>query len=96
MGRNGNNPIYPLLSTWITTWTEPEDKWDYFHRLFSFYFNLFFFDMKLLSREAPRLLVIQIQIQAVCKYSSVKNIRFPKDNKGAPLNRSQRQKKNQK
>ena len=21
---NGNNPIYPFLSTWITTWTEPE------------------------------------------------------------------------
>jgi hypothetical protein len=21
---NGNNPIYPLLSTWIPTWTEPE------------------------------------------------------------------------
>ena len=20
----GNNPIYPLLSTWISTWTEPE------------------------------------------------------------------------
>ena len=19
-----NNPIYPLLSTWISTWTEPE------------------------------------------------------------------------
>jgi hypothetical protein len=19
----GNNPIYPLLSTWISTWTEP-------------------------------------------------------------------------
>ena len=24
MDGNGNNPIYPLLSTWISTWTEPE------------------------------------------------------------------------
>ena len=23
MDRNGNNPIYPLLSTWISTWREP-------------------------------------------------------------------------
>ena len=23
MDRNGNNPIYPLLSTWISTWMEP-------------------------------------------------------------------------
>jgi hypothetical protein len=24
VSENGNNPIYPLLSTWITTWMEPE------------------------------------------------------------------------
>ena len=24
VGGFGNNPIYPLLSTWISTWTEPE------------------------------------------------------------------------
>ena len=24
MSGNGNGPIYPLLSTWISTWTEPE------------------------------------------------------------------------
>jgi hypothetical protein len=24
VSRIGNNPIYPLLSPWISTWTEPE------------------------------------------------------------------------
>ena len=24
VGGFGNNPIYPLLSTWISTWMEPE------------------------------------------------------------------------
>ena len=24
VGSFGNNPIYPLLPTWISTWTEPE------------------------------------------------------------------------
>ena len=24
MSGNGNNSIYPILSTWISTWTEPE------------------------------------------------------------------------
>ena len=24
VGRFANNPIYPLLSTWISTWMEPE------------------------------------------------------------------------
>ena len=28
MSGNGNNTIYPLLSTWITTWTKPEALYD--------------------------------------------------------------------
>jgi hypothetical protein len=26
---NGNNAIYPLLSTWITTWKEPGALYEY-------------------------------------------------------------------
>ena len=51
-------------------------KWDYFHSfkkdffsLFSFKSNLFFKIMKPLSLEALSLLLIQIQIQAVCNGS---------------------------
>ena len=40
------------------------DKWNYFENGPQFFFR---FDMKPLSEVAPHLLVIQIQIQAVCQ-----------------------------
>ena len=42
------------------------DKWDYFKNFFPFYIFIYFLNMKPLSKVAPDLLVIQIQIQGVC------------------------------
>ena len=40
MSGNGNNPFYPLLSTWRSTWTEPEALFDLFAK-FKFKSTLF-------------------------------------------------------